>query len=300
MTGVIAPGRILQLCLLLLVSLVAPWPHAASGGAPAPAAQAQYGDNQAAGRFVGLNGIRLYYEVYGEGQPLLLIHGNGQSIRHMANQIDFFSGNYRVLVADSRGHGKSEFTPGQLTYEQMAEDINALLDHLGLNALYVLGWSDGGIIGLLLAADHPDKVGRLAVMGANLRPDGAYPWALEWVAQQQANAEDMISRGDNSMHWERLQQQLGLLANQPDIPARKLATIAAPVLVMAGDRDVIRDDHTLEIFHAIPNSYLAIFPGATHFVPEQDPQLFNETVSNFFTRPFKALDTRDFIIGGPQ
>ena len=110
---------------------------------------------------------------------MLLIHGNGDDIAALGYQIKFFSEKYHVIAADSRGHGKSEMGPGRLAYEQMAEDANALLEKLGLKRVYVLGWSDGGIIGLLLAMNLPDKVAKLAIMGANVNPRGAYDWAYD-------------------------------------------------------------------------------------------------------------------------
>ncbi len=101
-----------------------------------------YGNNKGAATTEEVNGIKLYVETYGKGQPMLQIHGNGESIASMGHQIRFFSDRYRVIAADSRGHGKSEMGSGRLTYEQMAEDLNALLEKRGLKSVYVLGWSD--------------------------------------------------------------------------------------------------------------------------------------------------------------
>ena len=254
-----------------------------------------YGDNRNASAIEEVNGIKLYVETYGKGQPMLQIHGNGESIASMAHQIQYFSNRYRVIAADSRGHGKSEMGSGRLTYEQMADDLNALLEKRGLKSVYVLGWSDGGILGLLLAIRHPDKVGRLAIMGANLNPAGAYEWAVTLVAAKDKQIDQMIAKGDTSQPWARLKQYFDLLGKQPNIPVAQLKAIMVPTLVMAGDRDVIADVHTLEIFHNLPNSQLAIFPGATHMIPWQNPELFNQTVETFFTKPFTKPDTRDIL-----
>ena len=254
-----------------------------------------YGNNRGAGVIEDVNGIKLYVETYGKGPAMLQIHGNGESIASMGHQIRFFSDRYRVIAADSRGHGKSEMGSGRLTYEQMAEDLNGLLERRGLKSVYVLGWSDGGILGLLLAIHHPDKVSRLAVMGANLNPAGAYDWANDLVAAKDKQIARMIEKGDTSQPWARLKQYFDLLGKQPNISLAQLKTIMAPTLVMAGDRDVISDVHTLEIFHALPNAHLTIFPGATHMIPWQNPELFNRTVETFFTRPFTKPDTRDIL-----
>ena len=254
-----------------------------------------YGNNRNASAIEEVNGIKLYVETYGNGPPMLQIHGNGESIASMAHQIQYFSNRYRVIAADSRGHGKSEMGTGRLTYEQMADDLNALLEKRGLKSVSVLGWSDGGILGLLLAIRHPDKVGRLAIMGANLNPAGAYEWALALVAAKDKQIDQMIAKGDTSQPWARLKQYFDLLGKQPNIPVALLKAIMVPTLVMAGDRDVIADVHTLEIFHNLPNSQLAIFPGATHMIPWQNPELFNRTVETFFTKPFTKPDTRDIL-----
>ena len=125
-----------------------------------------YGSNADAGQFAELNGIKMYYETYGKGAPLLLIHGNGQNIASMNFQIEYFSRDYQVIVADSRAHGKTGKGDSVLNYVQMTEDYKALLDQLGVGPANVIGWSDGGIQALLLAISHPDKVNKLAVMGA--------------------------------------------------------------------------------------------------------------------------------------
>lgn len=257
-----------------------------------PALAVPYGHNDAAGAYAEVNGIKLHYEVYGQGAPLLLIHGNGGDIGAMGYQIEYFSGHYRVIAADSRGHGLSEDGPVHVTYEQQADDLNALLDQLQLKSVQVLGWSDGGIIGLLLAIHHPDKVAKLAIMGANLEPAGAYPWALEAVGKGIQEVDAMIAKNDTSQPWRRQRLQLELLANQPHIPVADLAKIAAPVLVMAGDRDVIRLEHTQAIFDHLPQAQLAIFPGATHMIVWQDHERFDQTVARFFAEPFSRPDTR--------
>jgi pimeloyl-ACP methyl ester carboxylesterase len=265
--------------------------------AATPPTHISYGNNSPAGNNFTFNGARFYYETYGEGVPLLLIHGNGESIGSFKGQIGDFSRHHRVIAMDSRGQGKSELGSARLTYEQMAEDSNALLDHLGLRQVKVLGWSDGGIIGVLLTIHHPEKVSMLAIMGANLQPDGAYPWAVDGIARLRdrvtAKLADDKNPKDLQQQLQLQLQLLDLLGNQPHIPLTDLATITIPTLVMAADRDVIRDEHTLSMFHALPKSQLAVFPGATHMIPEQDPARFNSTVLRFFDRSFTMPDSKD-------
>jgi len=257
-----------------------------------PAARA-YGSNSAAANTFVFNGDRFYYETYGSGLPLLLIHGNGESINIFKGQIGALSRHHKVIAMDSRGQGKSDLGTAALTYEQMAEDINALLEQLKLDHVKVLGWSDGGIIGLLLTIHHPDKVSMLAVMGANLEPDAAYPWAVDGIVRMRNRITAELAHSNNPKSLQLQLQFLDLLGNQPHIPLADLTSIQVPTLVMAGDRDVIRDEHTLSMFHALPKSQLAIFPGATHAIPAQDPARFNRTVLDFFDKPFAMPDTKD-------
>ena len=118
-----------------------------------------------------IRGFKTYYETYGTGMPMLLIHGNGGSIASFKYQIPYFSKEYHVIAVDSRSQGRSIDDNDSLSFEMMADDLNGLLDTLHVDSCYVLGWSDGGINGLLLAMRHPEKVKKLAVTGANLWPD---------------------------------------------------------------------------------------------------------------------------------
>jgi len=266
----------------------------------APMAAAQdYGSNKSQGGFVKVNDISMYYEVYGEGPPLVLIHGSGQSIVDMAAQIDGFRDQYQIIVADSRAHGKSGMTEQQMTYRQMASDWASLIAELATEPARVIGWSDGGNIALELARAHSELIDRVAVMGANLAPDesAVYPWAVNWVLEESANIEKQLADGDTSQNWAALKQQFYLLRELPDMTLEELSTIKAPVLVMAGDRDIIREEHTLLIYQTLPNAHLAIFPGETHFTPATDPELFNRTVDRFMGQPFTRPDSKIFIFG---
>jgi pimeloyl-ACP methyl ester carboxylesterase len=266
----------------------------------APMAAAQdYGSNESRGGFVKVNDISMYYEVYGEGPPLVLIHGSGQSIVDMAAQIDGFRDQYQIIVADSRAHGKSGMTEQQMTYRQMAVDWASLIAELTTEPARVIGWSDGGNIALELARAHSELIDRVAVMGANLAPDesAVYPWAVNWVLEESANIEKQLADGDTSQNWAALKQQFYLLRELPDMTLEELSTIQAPVLVMAGDRDIIREEHTLLIYQTLPNAHLAIFPGETHFTPATDPELFNRTVDRFMSQPYARPDSKTFIFG---
>ena len=143
-----------------------------------------YGDNPAAGKYYNIRGIKIYCEIYGSGKPLLMIHGNGGSIKSFENNIPYFSKKYKVIVADSRSQGKSKDANDSLSFEMMADDEAALLDALHIDSAYVLGWSDGGINALLLAMRHPEKVIKLASTGANLWPDSSAIISSLWKEEK--------------------------------------------------------------------------------------------------------------------
>ncbi|MFT6285530.1 MAG: pimeloyl-ACP methyl ester carboxylesterase [Alcanivorax sp.] len=277
---------------LLLACLLSPLVHANSDAKA-------YGNNLDAGDYFETNGIKMYYEVYGAGEPMVLIHGSGQDIAAMHNQIEHFAKSYKVLVADSRAHGKSGLGEGDLTYLQMADDWAALIQHLRMAPANIVGWSDGGNIGLRMAVDHPKVVAKLATMGANLQPDesAVEPWAVAFVIEASAQVDAMIADSDTSRNWKVQAEHLRLLREQPDMSLAELASIEIPVLIMAGDKDVIRAEHSVLMFQHLPKAHLAIFPGDTHFTPELTPTLFNSTVDKFMREPYARPDTKDIMLG---
>jgi len=246
-----------------------------------------YGNNPTAGKYFNNKGVKVYYEIYGEGKPLVILHGNGGSIRGRASFIAEFSKKYKVIGIDNRCHGKTDCPAGYLTYDQMAEDVNQLLAYLKIDSALVWGHSDGGVIGLILAINHPDKVKKLLASGANLRPDstavdaGIFP-LLDMIGKQ--------AQGD-SIHT----KQYRLLVDQPHIPDSDLKKIKSDVLIMAGDRDVIRNEHTLEIFNNIPGALLCILPGTTHMVFQDRREWFTAILYDFFDNPPQRTTTVEMM-----
>jgi len=247
-----------------------------------------YGNNDSVGKYVEINGVKIYFEDYGKGEPLLLIHGCGADIKSMANQIDYFKNKFRVIVADSRGQGKSELKTDSLTYNQITNDWEGLVNYLKLDSINILGWSDGGIIGLKMGIRKRTKIKKIVAMGANLRPDttAVNSWAPEKVRKYQANAREMIAKGDTSQDWNLELQLDGLLLNQPNISHSDLKKITASVLIMVGDRDIIKNEHAVEIFNNLPKGQLCIMPGLNHGAPRNNPIIFNEIANRFLTEKF--------------
>ncbi len=225
------------------------------------------------------------------GDPLLIIHGNGGSINNFSNQVPFFAAHYKVILADSRSQGKSTDNKDSLSYEMMADDLNALLESLHLDSCNVIGWSDGGINGLLLAIRHPEKVKKLAITGANLSPDTSAVdhFAYNWVIENSATLKKM----DQNQKVKNDYKLMHMMHEQPNISVQQLQSIKCPVLVIGGDHDVIRPRHTMFIAENIERSYLWIIPNSGHSTPINYKDQFNKTVLDFFQQPYRKIEGPD-------
>ena len=251
-----------------------------------------YGRNAAVGKYADIRGFKMYYETYGKGEPLLIIHGNGGSINNFLYQIPYFAKNYQVIVADSRAQGKSIDRTDSLSYEMITDDLNALLDKLNLKQCYVIGWSDGGIEGLLMAIRHPDKVKKLAVTGANLWPDTSAvdPFVYDYVYKMNIKGQDTIKKMKVvTPEMKNELKLMHLLSYEPHIKLTDIAKITCPTLVISGDHDVIRAKHTMLIADNIPNSYLWILPNSGHSTPIYYKDMFNQVVGDFFAKPYRKI-----------
>jgi pimeloyl-ACP methyl ester carboxylesterase len=244
-----------------------------------------YGHNPKTGHYAKIRGFKMYYEIYGKGEPVLFIHGNMGSINDFSGQVPYFARHYQVILTDSRAHGKSADASDSLSYEMMAEDLNALMDELHIKTCNVIGWSDGGNIGLLLAIHHPDKIKRLAITGANI-----------WV-DSSAIANDIVSI-DQLGPLYKLEQTpevkntikiVKLLFMLPNISLTQLQGIKCPTLVIGGDHDVILPKHTLLIAENISQSTLWILPNSGHSTVINYKDLFNKTVHDFFKKPYRII-----------
>lgn len=226
-----------------------------------------------------VGGVKLYYEIYGKGEPLLMLNGNNTSMVRFSNQLEVLSKKYMVIGLDSRGQGKSTSNNTKITYELMAEDVNTFLENLNLKNVNILGWSDGGNIALILAMQHPDKVNKMAIMGTVLfNDDTSVTAATNKLIRKQVKEMENKGVDKNNMDY-RLKV---LLLTEPHINPDSLKEIKAPTLVMAGQHDVIKENHTKLIAEKIPTSKLVIFKGAGHEAPAEIPLLFNDTVLSFF------------------
>lgn len=261
-----------------------------------------YGNNPSVGKYAQVNGIKMYYETYGEStkQPLLIIHGNGGSVKSGRCQIEYFKNDYYVIIADSRFQGKSENGNEELTFNLITEDYNSFIDYLKLDSVYIIGQSDGGIVGLQLAIKYPSKVKKLVSIAPNLRPDNTavHQWARSLINRDLDGVELKIKQGDSSEKTIRNRELLNLMNKYPNIKTEELSNIESPVLVIAGDEDVIKLEHILEIYQKIPKAQLFIMPGATHFMIRSEHELLNQMANRFLGNPFKRPTTKEIILKG--
>jgi pimeloyl-ACP methyl ester carboxylesterase len=237
------------------------------------------------GQYANINGVRIWYETFGSGRPVLVLHGGIGSLEDMHGQIRALAATQLVVAVDSRSHGRSTGSAAPLSYALMADDMLKLLDKLNIRQTDIVGWSDGGIIGLDLAMHHPDRVRRLVAIGANYDVDGLnekpdvnapVPPVPGFYAR---NAPD-------PSYWPELYREVVTMwATQPHYTIAELGNIKAPVLVMAGEFDVIKRSHTDQLAHAIPDAEEVIIPGASHDVASTNPDAVNSRILAFLGEP---------------
>lgn len=224
-----------------------------------------------------VHGHRLYYAMKGSGPTLLFLHGGGDSGEHsFARQIDVFAEHHRIVAPDQVGQGRSPDVAGPLSYAGMMEDTATLLEKLHLQQVDVVGFSDGGILALMLAIRHPDLVRRLVISGVNVAPEGLNPDDLEELRATQTSTPKTID--------EKLAHLWATSPTESELSMTMLARISQPVLVISGDRDAITLEHTLKIYRALPNSELCVLPGTDHATFSGRSDWLNPIIAAYLNR----------------
>lgn len=224
--------------------------------------------------------IQLHCIEQGQGQPLILLHGNGESCDYFEHQIPCFSKDYRVIAIDTRGHGQSPRGEKPFTIKQFAEDLHDFMDAKGITKANILGFSDGGNIALTFALKYPERIERLILNGANLFPSGVkplYQWPIEIgyrMAKLFANKDEKAKKNA---------EMLGLMVNEPHIEPSELARLTMPVLVIAGKKDMIKESHTRLIYKSLPDAQMNIIEG-DHFIANKNYEAFNKVVERFLKK----------------
>lgn len=213
----------------------------------------------------------------GRGEPLILLHGNGENCDYFAGQIDAFALSYHVYALDTRGHGKTPRGAAPFTIRQFADDLLFFMDACGLEKSHILGFSDGGNIAMIFAMKYPERVDRLILDGANLDAKGVKRSIQIPIEIGYRFAKLFAGKSEEArLHAE----MLGLMVNDPNVRPEELSAIRAKTLVIAGTKDMIKEEHTRLIAGNIPDSRLVFIKG-DHFIANKCPDAFNRAVLEF-------------------
>jgi pimeloyl-ACP methyl ester carboxylesterase len=253
------------------------------------------------GEYVNAGGVRTYYEVYGEGEPLVLLHGGLATAESWVMQVPALAEGYRVYVPERRGHGRTPDAAGPITYEMMAADTAAFLDATGTGAANLVGWSDGAVVGMLVALRRPELVRKLVVIGQYFNFEGEVPeframidfWGTD-LPEALHEVYDRVSP-DGPEHFPVvLEKMMRMWREEPDLAFSELAGVRAPVLLMQGDDDIVKVEHSAALAATLPEAQLAVVPGSSHMAPLEKPVLVNQLILDFLSdhQPEKMMSLR--------
>lgn len=221
--------------------------------------------------------VEHFYIEKGQGEPLILLHGNGENCDYFAGQIDVFAQQYHVYALDTRGHGKTPRGDAPFTIRQFADDLLAFMDAHDIDKAHILGFSDGGNIAMIFAMKYPDRVLRLILNGANLDAKGVKPSIQIPIEIGYRFAKVFAKKSEEARKHAEL---LGLMVNDPNVRPEELAAIKAKTLVIAGTKDIIKESQTRLIARSILDAKLVILEG-NHFIANKCPEAFNRAVLSF-------------------
>jgi pimeloyl-ACP methyl ester carboxylesterase len=238
------------------------------------------------GNYAEVNGLNMYYEIHGTGQPLVVLHGAYMTIDAMGEVVPALAETRQVIAVELQGHGRTADIDRPLSYEQMADDVAALIEHFAIEKVDVFGYSMGGGVAFQVAIRHPEVVRKLVVASASYTSDGMHPELLEMIPTLTPEVfagspieEAYLRTAPNPDDFPTLVAKLKRLDMEPFAwPPEDIRGIAAPTLLIVGDSDAIRLEHAVELFQLLgggvmgdladlPKSQLAVLPGTTHFVP---------------------------------
>ncbi len=239
--------------------------------------------------YAPVDGIRLWYAVFGHGSPVILLHGGLANANYWGLQVRALEGHYEVIVMDSRGHGRSTMGSAPIGYDLMASDVLGLMDYLHIPKAAIVGWSDGAIVGLDLAIHHPDRVTKLFAFAANSDPSGVKdvsksPVFVAFMARAKREYEKLSPTPGNFAAFQKAVQNMW--ATQPHFTDAQLRSIRVPTWIVDADHDeAIKRENTDHMAKLIPGAGELILPRVSHFAFLQDPVMFNEALLHFLATP---------------
>jgi pimeloyl-ACP methyl ester carboxylesterase len=236
-----------------------------------------------------VNGVRLWYAVFGHGAPVILVHGGLANSDYWGLQVAALAPHYRVIVLDSRGHGRSTRTEAPISYDLMASDVLALMDFLHVRQAALVGWSDGAIIGLDIAIHHPERLTRLFAFAANSDPSGVKDVSKSpmFTSFTQRAAHEYETLSPTPKQFKAFLANItNMWATEPHFTDAQLSQIKVPTWIVDGDHDeAIKRENTDHMAGLIPGAGELILPEVGHFAFLQDPVLFNQALLHFLARP---------------
>ncbi|HYZ91950.1 MAG TPA: alpha/beta hydrolase [Actinomycetota bacterium] len=247
------------------------------------------------GEYTDVGGLKTWYDTSGQGDPLVLLHGGLCTNDTWGAQMPFFAERFRVFAPERRAHGHTPDVDGPLTYADMAADTIGFLETVVKQPAHLVGWSDGGIVGLLVTIARPELVRKLVAISANFKPAAA-AGVPESHEMENVDADDpsmdmfrslyAASSPDGPDHWPVVLKKFFEMVGsaQPDIKPEELAGITTPTLVVSGDDDMVTLEHTVELYRAIPGSELAVVPGTSHALVFEKPDVVNRIVLDFLEK----------------
>ncbi|OLP57214.1 hypothetical protein BJF92_06730 [Rhizobium rhizosphaerae] len=261
------------LCLLSYWAFAMPAPRWRNSMPPPPLPRADESG------YAAVNGIHMFYEIFGKGRgdPILLIHGGMGSSDAWGFEVPELAKTHEVIIADSRGHGRSTRLRMTYTYDLMAEDYVALLDRLGIDKVALVGFSDGGIIGLDMAIHHPERLSKLFAQAANASPDGLFE------VSSSVNGHDFTRDLDDEDDFRAFRAAIETMwRNEPNFSEDELKSITVPTEIVVGDHDeFIRPEHSRYLAETIPGAKLVILKNVSHLALAQDPAQYLHAIRKF-------------------
>ncbi|WP_411826698.1 alpha/beta fold hydrolase [Luteolibacter sp. AS25] len=241
------------------------------------------------GRILKLRDAEIYFERFGAGKPVLLLHGGAATIESWFCQIPALAEKYELIVPDARGHGRSPDVDGPIDFDSMAADFCELLDHVGLKNVAVVGWSDGAVTGMKMAMMRPDLISKVVTLGAHSRPEGMTDdFRAEVEGSTAENFPEILSGGykalspDGPDHWPVVFGKLKTMwLTLPDFSEGELQSIQCPVLLVVGESDIVTREESKRMESLIPDASLKILEGASHYAPVEVPEIVNAVVLDF-------------------
>ncbi len=251
------------------------------------------------GRYAKIDDISIHYKVFGNSSDVVfLLHGSMENMDDWNKQIPEFSKRYKVIVPDNRGHGRTTFTDRKMDYHLMSEDVIGLMAELKIDSAYIVGFGDGGIIGLYLAIDHPERVRKLIAIGANYKVDTSvvYHEVLDkvkaWDSDKVYSFIRTKFRGwpNQKLLTQFTERMKTMLLTEPNLSIADLQKIKCPALFITGDHDIIKQSHTSEMFESVRLGNMAVIPGTRHYPHKEKPGVVNTIILDFLSKKFINIE----------